>query len=434
PSSSGASFTVTASAPAGVYTFSLHAVGSDSSSTTHDAAATLNVVDFNLSSPSVSKLSMGASSASAPISFQVSAAGPFSEAVTLSCSGLPSGAACNFQPSSSINPIPGTPVDAVMTITTAANTIPGTFTVAIVASAANGPSKKQNFTLTVGSDYSLTINNPSVVAVKNTSAAFQGKVTNLNGYTAAVNLSCGSGAPPTCTAAPSSVTPASDGTAFTVTMSSDTVQSYNFQVLATGSDALKVSHSVPVVFTSTNANSNFSFSIDPNSQSESIAVGETAKFQMSLSPCTLCGAFPNTVTLSTSGCPPLSTCSLSHTSVAAGAGPTALSFTVQTTAAVTASTLSVRSEWYSLYAILVWIPGLMFMERRKARLLPALLLLFVLACLALTISCGGGLEGGRTASANPGTPAGSYFLTVTAAMNSSPSTPTQTADLTLIVQ
>jgi len=439
PTNSGASFTIDNAGPAGVYRFNLHAVGSDSSSTTHDAAITLNVVDFNLTTPSVTVVTMEPGVTSPPITFQVTAAGPFSQAVNLSCSGLPTGTACNFEPSNSVNPTTSNPVNVTMTITTAATTAAGTFPVAVVASVANGPSKRQSVSLTVGSDYSLSISNPSISALKNATGTFQGKLTNLNGYNNSVNLSCGGGAPPTCKASPTSLPPTLTGAPFTVTVGSNTVQIYDFQILATGTDGSKVSHGVKVAFSSTNANSSFTFSINPNSQSESIAAGETAKFQMTLSPCTLCGAFPSALSLSYSGCPPLSTCSLNQTSVAAGAGITNVSLKVVTTSAVLARTSPMRWKWLPAYAASLWLPGLLLMIiTPKARLFlwgrTTFCLLVVAATLTLLIACGGGLQGGSTASANPGTPAGSYFLTVTASMPSSPSTPAQTSDLTLTVQ
>ena len=439
PSSSGISFAIDAAGPAGVYRFNVHAIGSDGSSTTHDAADTLNVVDFNLTAPSVTAVTVGAGVTSGPINFQVSAAGPFSQAVTLLCFGLPSGTACNFEPSNSVSPSANNPIKVAMTITTASNTPAGHSSVTIVASVAGGPSKTQPLSLNVGSDFSLSISNPSISAVKNSTGAFQGKLTNLNGYTSSVNLTCGSGASPTCKASPASLSPTASGAPFTVTVGSNTVQTYDFQILATGTDSLKVSHSVPVVFSSTTANSTFTFSINPSSQSESIAVGETAKFQMTLSPCTLCGPFPSIVNLSYSGCPPLSTCSLSRTNVAAASGATNVSLNVVTTAAVLAENSPMRWKWWPAYAASLWLPGLLLMINiRKAGLhfwaRTTFFLFLIAGTLVLVSSCGGGLEGGRTASANPGTPAGSYFLTVTATMTSSPSTPSQTADLTVVVQ
>jgi len=441
PSSSGSAFTITTAGTAGVYTFNLHAVGTDSNTTTHDAAVTFNVVDFNLTAPSVSSITMEPGTTSAPIGFQVTASGPFAGTVTLSCAGLPAGTACNFQPSASVSPSASSPASISLTIMTGTNTTAGKFPVTIVGSVANGPSKTRNLLLTVTSDYSLVIANPWLSASQNATAVFQGTVTSLNGYSSLVDLSCGSGAPPTCNAVPQSLTPAANGASFTVKVSSNKIQTYNFIISGVGTDPSSVTHTVAVSFISTTPNANFTFSIIPNSQSASIAAGETATYKMTLSPCTLCGAFPSAVSLSFAGCPPLSTCSLSQTSVAAGSGATNLSLNVQTSAAIAASASVALSKW-PIYLFWLYLPGLIFVAQDRQsgwwhprkRGISLLCLTSIITAISLIASCGGGLQGGSTASGNPGTPPGSYFMTVTATMNASPSTPAQTADLTLTVQ
>jgi hypothetical protein len=433
-------FTVSATGPIGTNNFTIHGVGvDDPNKLAGDAVFTLNVVDFNLTAPSANSITLGPAATPAPITFQVTASGPFSQTVNLSCSGLPAGAECNFQPSSSVTPTSSNPASVTLAITKAATTPVGTFALTINGSVANGPTKTQNLSLAIVADYALTIANPSLSASDNATAAFKGTLTGLDGYSSAVNVSCGSGAPPTCTVAPSSVTPAANGTPFTVTVSSNKVQGYNFVISAVGTDALAVSHTVSVTFSSTSSNSNFTFSLTPSSQSESVKAGGTANYQMAVAPCTSCGPFPSAVTLSFAGCPPLSTCSLSATSVAAGSGTTNLTFSIQTTAAVVARTFPATLKWRPLYAFWMSLPGLIFMihgRRRVSRKHEVVIftLAIILAALLLIVSCGGGLEGGATASANPGTPAGSYYPTVTASMNAAPSTPSQTADLTLNVQ
>ena len=69
--------------------------------------------------------------------------------------------------------------------------------------------------------------------------------------------------------------------------------------------------------------------------------------------------------------------------------------------------------------------------RRPGALLALLVTIIVL--FSLLVACGGGLQGGGTASANPGTPAGTYNMTVSAAMDSAPGSPTKTASVTLTV-
>ena len=79
--------------------------------TTRDFSLTLHVVDFSLTAPAPGSVTANRSSVSGPVAFQVAAAGAFNQTVALSCSGLPAGATCNFQPSSSASPISGQPVN-----------------------------------------------------------------------------------------------------------------------------------------------------------------------------------------------------------------------------------------------------------------------------------------------------------------------------------
>ena len=550
PTSSGTPFTVTASGPDGSYSFAVEGIGSDPNSITRDTSLTFNVVDFNLTAPSPSSITMGPDETSST-TFQVTSAGPFSQIVNLSCSGFPSCTSPNFQPSSSVAPGANNSVGVGITlpITTAPNTPAGesTITISGVATIMNNgvastSTKTQNLTLTVIPGYSIAPGNASLTAYENSTATFAGTLTTENGYGNPVNLSCGSGAPPTCTVAPASVTPNASGAPFTVTVGSNVCGQYSFNIVAQGTDAYGVSHSVPVTFTSTslappdytlditnpslsavvNASATFNgaltstacytnavnlscgsgapptctaspsslvpglngapftvtvssnqvqtyhFSIagqgtDPSaiqhssvvsftsiptsaftftftnvSGPESIAAGETASYQLALTPSY--GTFPSKVTLSYAGCPPLSSCRLSQTVVAAGKASTTLTLTVQTTAAVVASAHPYSSK-RMFYASWLWLPSLMLTVcggiarrgrlRRSAQIF--LPLIAAIAFVSLLMACGGGLQGNGTAAANPGTPAGSYNMTVTAAMNSAPGSPTKTADITLTV-
>jgi hypothetical protein len=572
PTGSGTSFYITAAGPDGTYSFTVQGVGTDPNSITHDAPVTFNVVDFNLTVPSVSSVTMGPAATSAPITFQVTAAGPFSQTVSLSCSGLPSGATCNFfvgeQPVTSVTPNASSPAAVTLLISTAPNATAGTFAVTISGVATimnygvpststisppgppltltvladyepavtsssltanvnstvqfndalitpNGYSSPVNlscgtgkpptctvapasvtptaagaslaggsFTVTMGSnqcgvydfnilaqgtdahavshtvpvtftvtslappDYTLEITNASLTEPINTSATYNGTLTATACYSSAVKLSCGSGAPPTCTPSPASLIPDLNGAPFTVTVSSTVASAYNFAIVGVGTDPKAIQQEKLVSFTSTGANSSssFDFSLVNASGQESIKAGQTATYNLQLAPCKVlpCGAtakFPDAVTLSVSGCPPLSTCSLSQTSVVAGSGTQNPTLNVQTTAAVAARTSPFTSEWQLLYTAWLWLPGLMLTVcggtpgRDDLRKPPGLLVSVVAmaALLWLLAACGGGLQGGGTASANPGTPAGTYNMTVSAAMNSAPGSPSRTVSVTLTV-
>ena len=527
PTANGTPFTITSADRPGSYDFHLHGVGSDPGHTAHDSPVTLNVIDFNLTAPSPNSVTVGPGDISPPIQFRVTAAGPFQDTVNLSCSGLPLGTSCSFMPSSAVQPTSNKPVSVTLTIDAQSNAAAGQFAVLITGSIHDGPTKTQALTLTVTTDYSLSITNPSQTAYQNAVATFHGSLTSLNGYANPANLSCGPGAPPTCSVAPASVTPTADGAQFTVSVSSNQCGQYNFNIVAKGTDPLATTHSFPVVFTSqslappnytlaidnpsltTNVNTptvfsgsltgtacysypvqltcgsgapptcsispaspvpsaagtsfsvkvssdriqkyNFSISAvgsDPNkiehvalasldvvapndsdfsftdiSGSESVTAGNKATFDLSVTPSN--GKFPHSVALSYSACPPVSTCVLTPTNINSGSGITTAHLTVQTTAPIAAR---VRRGDRAFYCLLLFLPMIFTVGGTKSR---RRLLSFVFTFLIILTACGGGhLEGGSTASAQPGTPTGVYTMTVTAIMESGP---TKTVNVTLIV-
>jgi hypothetical protein len=255
----------------GDYSFDLHGAGTDTDRITNDATFTLKVVDFSLTAPSPAGITVSPSSTSGPVSFQVTGQGSFDDTVNLSCGNLPSGASCNFTPSASVNPTSSSPVAVTLTVSTIANATAGTFPITINGSVTNGPTKTQTLSLTITLDYSLVIGNPSLQAYVNSTVNFNGVLTSLNGYNSAVNMSCGQGAPPTCSAAPASVVPTSTGAPFIVTVGSGVCGIYAFNIVAAGTDSQQTSHQFPVAFT---ANSytvpNYTLEVAPDSQTAAI--------------------------------------------------------------------------------------------------------------------------------------------------------------------
>src|SRR5439155_2361136 len=119
--------------------------------------------------PSPASVSVATGSTTAPVSFLVSSLGAFNATVTLSCSGLPAGTNCQFQPSLSVVPIGGNPVAVILTISTSAGTPAGTSQVTVTALTPGEPAKSQTLTLIVGvaPDYSLAIANSTLVGSVN---------------------------------------------------------------------------------------------------------------------------------------------------------------------------------------------------------------------------------------------------------------------------
>src|SRR5438105_7564943 len=411
-------FNVNASGPVGDYFFNAHGVGTDANSLTRNLALTLHVVDFGLTAPAPGSVTLAPGNTSGPISFQVTATGAFNSAVSLACSGLPAGAACSFQPAGPVNPASGVPVALTLTLSASASTPTGSFPISIVGSTAGGPSRSQNLSLVVNTatsaDYTINISNSPQTAGVTGTATLNGILTSVNGYSSSVTLSCGSGGPVTCTPAPGSVTPTAGGAAFTVSVSSDVVQNYNFNIVATGSDSGHITHSAGVVF-----NSTFDFAINNNSAPETVTAGQTASYNLDVRPLGNASTFPASVTLLCSGLPALSTCSFTPGSVGSGSGDTNVVVNVRTTAAIPASAQVIGGSLKYALAVSLVLLGFGGMKRApRGKLLGVLFV--VLMVVGLENGCGGGSSGGGGGggAGQPGTPAGNYTITATATSGS----------------
>jgi hypothetical protein len=407
PSTTGTSFAMNASGSAGDYSFNLHAIGTDAATVTHDFALTLHVVDFSLSALSPATVTVTPGSTSVPVSFTVSAAGAFNSSVALSCTGLPAGASCAFQPSNTVTPTSANPSPVTLNIGTLAGTPVGSSQVTINASTAGGPTRTPTLTLVVSAapDYTLTVANPSLTVQANSSAVFNGTLTAVNGYGSAIALSCANNPPPSCVISPTSVTPTASGAPFTVTASNGVAGSYGFNVNGVGSDPAAVAHSTSVTLTVLPGQA-FDFGMGITPASASVPVGQATTYTLDVNPTT--ASFPNNVAFSCSNLPNLSTCTFNPSQVGAGSGNSVIALTVATTAP--GHTSAVGSMLFLTFPIaaLLWMNLLRPIRRVPRRLA---LLLVAISC----ISCGGGLQGnGGGGSGNPGTPKGTYNITVTA--------------------
>jgi len=419
PTSQGAAFTITASSGTDQdYNFNLHGVGGDQGQLTHDFPLTLRVVDFALTPPSPSSISVNIPNTSGPVRFQVTATGSFNATVNLSCLGLPDGAACNFSPSSSVNPTAGHPVSMTLTVTTSTGTPTGTFPIILNGATEGGPNEQQNLSLTITDyqDFALTAScvksaqcgcpSPTSATASVTGlCVFNGTLTAQNGYDSLVTLSCASGAPPTCSASPPSLTPTANGAPFALTLKSGNAQAYDFNIAAKGSDPSDTSHTLAVQFTTA-----FDFQIANTSGVQSVAAGQSATYDLELTP--MGTSFPHPVSLSCSGLPGLSTCSFSPSEVIAGSGATPVTFAVATTAPVLASldrkTLALLGSFLLPLFAPLW-PAL------RRRLLSGII---TFAILGLLVSCGGGGSSSSVGAGQPGTNPGTYTVTVQAVCGS----------------
>jgi hypothetical protein len=442
PTVTGAGFTVNASGPVGDYLFNVHGVGTDTNRTTRDFALTLHVEDFNLTTPAPGSVSANQSGASGPVAFQVTAAGSFNQTVALSCSGLPAGAVCNFQPSASVSPVSGSPATVTLTINAGVNTPVGTSQITLNGSVTGGPTRSQNLSFNVSAlsagtpTFSMAVSNPSLTVDPNDTAVFNGTLTASGGYNSAVNLQCSGAVPLTCRPSPATLVPTAAGAPFTVTTSNDTQNHFNFTIDATGTDAAHIHQSTPVELIV-----GFNFAINNDSPAQIISAGQTASYNLDVAPLGNGSVFPGNVTLSCSsaGLPPLSTCTFTPSQVASGQGDTNVLLTIVTTAASPAISKlgSPHLLWYdlglTLAGIVMAFAGARKTGRRRKRLSVRLAVLSLL--LGILVACGGGSSGGAagggaSGAGHPGTPTGSYTITVNGAVGSV----TRTAEVALTVQ
>lgn len=413
PTAQGAAFTITAAGAAGDYSFNLKAAGNDSSNVTHVFPLSLHVIDFNLSAPSPTSVSVAPGATSAPLSMTVSADGAFSGQVTLSCAGLPAGTACQFQPSVVV-PTNASPAPVSLTISTSITSPPGTYQILISAASPGGKTKSQLLILSVNfvPDYILTIANPSLTTRVNSLAIFNGTLTAVNGYSSAVAMTCGTGAPANCVVNPASIVPSDVGVPFTVSVSSVVSQAFAFNINAVGADVLSVSHSMPVAFTALPAQS-FDFTLSATPPSVSIASGQTATYSIDVSPTT--GTFPGNVTFSCSGAPALTACNFNPPQISSGSGDSVVTVTAFTTAATPAARRTSGLGMFLPIAAVIWSWKRQPKLKRRAGF--AMLIIFAIALCGS--SCGGGLQGnGDLGNGSPGTPVGTYNLQITVSATS----------------
>jgi len=427
-----AAYTVAAGGSAGDYTFDAQAVGTDPYTITKNATATLHVVDFNLTAPNPDSLTVAQGGTSGTSTFQVTAAGSFAGTVALSCStGLPSGAACVFSPSSSVDPTSSSPVTVTLTVTTAAGTpLGGPATVTIAAMAVGAPAPKtQTFGLTVtpAADFGIAVTATPNATVVNQNVTWNGTLTALHGYSGSVALTCTAGAPGTCEVAPAAVTPTTAGAPFNVTLGNATAGTFNFTIQGTDGT---LTHATPTeTLTVTVPDLTWT---DTGNATVTVLAGESASYTFSAAP--VGGAtFSSAVNYACADLPAWTTCAFSPTSIAAGAGTTVVTLTVTTTgpnagaqskrAVVrTASTsggahpyTSGRFRALSFFTLawvaLVGIVGTGRKRRGKLRLCGGIIVIGLALGLIAEIACGG-VGGGSTQ------PPPDFAIAVTATPNS----------------
>ena len=390
--------------------------------------------DFSASAAPASVAVIAGQSGTSTIT--VTAPNGFTGVVTLTCSaGLPTGASCAFVPPSVT--LSGTPVSSTLTLTTSATTPAATSTVTVTGtSGLLTHDTTVGLTVTPAPDFTIAATALSPATISAGAAATSTiTIAPANGFNGSVSLTCNSIAPvvtppPTCSFNPASVAGGSGTSTLTVS-SSTTTPTGLFNVTVSGTSG-SLSHTAPVSFTVTAAQA-ADFTVAATALSPaSISPGGTATSTITIAPT---NGFTGAVTLTCSSITPAATrapaCSFNPSSVANGSGTSTL--TVSTTPATSASIASQSGGVF--YAIWLPIVGLTLLgtgfNPRKKKLWGFLLGCLLFSGLIFMAACGGSSSSGGGGGGHPGTPAGTYTLTV---MGTAPTgSPAHSTNVTLTV-
>lgn len=277
-------------------------------------------------------------------------------------------------------------------------------------------------------DFGISITPPaSATVVAGNPATYTISVSPINGFNSPVTLTC-SGLPlgTSCAFVPATVTPGATAVTSTLTITTTSVTPAATSTVTVTGAFNSLSHDTTVSLTVTTA-PDFTISAAALSPA-SVAAGGSATSTVTIAPI---NAFAGAVSLTCSVAPAATrgpTCSLSPASVAGGSGSSTL--TVSTTPATTA--LLAPSSRGLFYAMCLPIAGLALfgtgVTSRRKKLWGFLAGCLVFSSLMILPACGGGSSPGG-GGGHPGTPAGTYTVTVTG--TSGALTHTTTASLTV---
>lgn len=257
----------------------------------------------------------------------LASSGGFSGPVTLSASGLPSGATASFAPASIT-----TSGTSIMTVTTVAGTPTGSSTVTITGSSGTLTNSTSVTLIVSGPDFTLTAAPPSFSVVPGATATYTVTVGALYGFNNTVTFTA-TGLP---TGASASFSPSSISTSGTSTMTVTTSSSTpggSPSITITGTGTEEQSHSANVTLNVTAPD--FTLTLTPPTYS--IIAGGTATYTVNVA---ALNGFSGTVNLAATGLPSGASPTFSPASIT-GSGTSTLTITTTGSTPTGSSTLTV---------------------------------------------------------------------------------------------
>ncbi len=242
-------FTVTVGGANGDYTFNVQGLGSDTKHLAHQIPVTLHVVSFAMSTPSPASVTVPRGSTSAPVSFQITAAGSFNQSVTVACTLGIANAVCALTPGTTVNPTATVPVNMTASVSVPAGTAAGAYAVTLQASTGGAATLTTSFTLNVTANPDFILTEPT--AFPEINAGSNGttgplSITSQDSFTGTVTLNCpntfGAGS---CSISPASVNSFPATATLTINGTSFTAGSYSLSISGTSGSVV---HSLAVPF------------------------------------------------------------------------------------------------------------------------------------------------------------------------------------------
>ena len=247
----------------------------------------------------------------------------FSGTVTLSATGLPSGASEGFSPAS----VSGSG-SATMSVMTSGTTPAGTYTLTITGTSGS-LTHQTTVSLQVNAvssgDFALSANSATITVAPGSSGTDTIIVTPSGGFNGSVGLSL-SGLPPRTSSSfsvnPISITSGSPGSSLLTISTNKRTSKGNYPLTLTATSG-SLTHTINLTLVvGTTSSPDFSISASPSSQT--VAPGSGTSYGVSV---TASGGFTGSVAFSASGLPTGATASFSPASVSGGSGSSTMSIT-----------------------------------------------------------------------------------------------------------